>query len=60
LAGAAAAELLLKEPPMKRLAIVWLIESLFGSERKRPDWSMVIFVAGIAIIVVMIIMRFAR
>jgi hypothetical protein len=45
---------------MKRLAIVWLIESLFGSERKRPDWSMVIFVAGIAIIVVMIIMRFAR
>jgi hypothetical protein len=41
---------------MKRIAIVWFIESLFGSSRKRPDWTLPIAVAGIAIAVLMLVL----
>jgi hypothetical protein len=45
---------------MKRMAIVWLVESLFGSPRKRPDWTLLMVFAGIAMAVLMLALRFAR
>ncbi|WP_426408514.1 hypothetical protein [Bradyrhizobium ganzhouense] len=46
-------------PFMKRMAIVRFIETLFGSPRKRPDWTLPIAVAGIAIALLMLALRFA-
>jgi hypothetical protein len=45
---------------MKRMAIAWLIESLLGSQRKRPDWTLVMFFAGIALILLMLALRWVR
>ncbi len=45
---------------MKRMAIVWLVESLFGSPRKRPDWDLLLVFAGIAMAVLMLVLRFAH
>jgi hypothetical protein len=45
---------------MKRMAIVWFVESLFGSPRKRPDWTLLMVFAGIAMAVLMVVLRFAR
>ena len=39
------------------MAIVWFIESLFGSPRKRVDWTLVMAVTGIAIALLMIALR---
>ena len=44
---------------MKRLAIVWLVESLFGSPRKRPDPTLLLIFAGLAMAALMIVLRFA-
>ena len=44
---------------MKRMAIVWFIESLFGSPRKQIDWTLVMAVSGIAIAILMIALRLA-
>jgi hypothetical protein len=44
---------------MKRMAVIWLVESLFGSPRRRPDWSLLMFSVGIAIAVLMLALRFA-
>jgi hypothetical protein len=45
---------------MKRMAIVWLVESLLGSSRKRADWTLLMVFAGIAIVVLMLALRWAR
>jgi hypothetical protein len=45
---------------MKRMAIVWFVGSLFGSPRKRPDWTLLMVFAGIAMAVLMVVLRFAR
>jgi hypothetical protein len=45
---------------MKRMAIVWLVESLFGSRRKRADWTLLMVFAGIAIALLMLALRWAR
>lgn len=45
---------------MKRMAIVWFVECLFGSPRKRPDWTLLMVFAGIAMAVLMVVLRFAR
>ena len=45
---------------MKRMAIVWLVESLFGSQRKRADWTLPMIFAGIAIALLMLVLRWAR
>jgi hypothetical protein len=60
--GDAADELLLTrgQTLMKRMAIVWLVESLFGSSRKRPDWTLLMIFAGIAIALLMLALRSAR
>jgi hypothetical protein len=42
---------------MKRMAIIWLAESLFGSPRKRPDWTLLMVVAGIALATLMLVIR---
>jgi hypothetical protein len=42
---------------MKRMAIVWFIESMFGSARKRPDWTLLLVFAGIAIALLMLALR---
>jgi hypothetical protein len=34
---------------MKRMAILWLVESLFGSRGKRVDWSLTLMLVGIAL-----------
>jgi hypothetical protein len=34
---------------MKRMVIFFFVESLFGSKRRRVDWSALLFLAGIAI-----------
>jgi hypothetical protein len=44
---------------MKRMAIVWFVESLFGSPRKRADWDLLLVFAGIAMAALMIVLRFA-
>jgi hypothetical protein len=44
---------------MKRMAIVWFIESLFGSRRKRPDWTLLLAFAGIAIALLLLALRLA-
>ena len=44
---------------MKRLAIVWFIESLFGSPRRRPDWTLLMVLTGIAIALLMLALRWA-
>jgi hypothetical protein len=44
---------------MKRMAIVWFVESLFGSPRKRPDWTRLVVFAGIAIALLMLALRWA-
>jgi hypothetical protein len=44
---------------MKRIAIVWFIESLFGSSRKRPDWTLLMAIVGLAIALLMLALRFA-
>ncbi|WP_298252901.1 hypothetical protein [Bradyrhizobium sp.] len=45
---------------MKRMAIVWFVESLFGSPRKRPDWTLLMVFAGIAMALLMIVLRWAH
>jgi hypothetical protein len=45
---------------MKRMAIVWLVESLFGSPRRRADWKLLMVLAGIAIALLMLALRWAR
>jgi hypothetical protein len=47
-------------PFMKRIAIVWLVESLFGSPRRRADWTLLMVFAGIAIALLMLALRWAR
>ena len=42
---------------MKRMAIVWFIESMFGSPRKRPDWSLLMVFTGIGIALLMLALR---
>jgi hypothetical protein len=34
---------------MKRMAIFWFVESLFGSRQKRTDWSLTLTLVGIAL-----------
>jgi hypothetical protein len=43
---------------MKRMAIVWFVESLFGSPGKRPSWDLLLVCAGIAMAALMIVLRF--
>jgi hypothetical protein len=45
---------------MKRMAIVWLVETLFVSPRKRPDWTRLMAFAGIAIALLMLALRWVR
>jgi len=45
---------------MKRMAILWFVESLFGSRRKRPDWTMLMVFAGICIALLMLLLRWAQ
>lgn len=45
---------------MKRMAIVWLVESLFGSPRRRADWTLLMVLAGIAIALLMLALPWAR
>lgn len=42
---------------MKQMAIVWIVESLFGSPRKRPDWAMLMLIAGICMALLMLMLR---
>jgi hypothetical protein len=42
---------------MKRMAIVWFVESLFGSQRKRPDWTLLMIFAGLAIALLLLLAR---
>jgi uncharacterized membrane protein YjjP (DUF1212 family) len=42
---------------MKRMAIVWFVESLFRSPRNHPDWVVLMIVAGIAIALLMLLLR---
>ena len=42
---------------MKRMAMIWLVESLFGSPRKRPDWTLLMVIAGIALAALMLVIR---
>lgn len=44
---------------MKRMAIVWLMESLFGSPRKRADWDLLLVFAGLVMAALLIVLRFA-
>jgi hypothetical protein len=44
---------------MKRMAIIWFVESLFGSPRKRPDLTLLMVFAGIVIALLMLAMRWA-
>lgn len=44
---------------MKRMAILWFIESLLGSPRKRRDWTLLMVVAGIAVALLMLALRWA-
>jgi hypothetical protein len=44
---------------MKRMAIIWFVESVFGSPRKRPDWTLLMVFAGIAITLLMLAVRWA-
>jgi hypothetical protein len=45
---------------MKRMVIIWFVESLFGSPRKRPDWTLLMVFTGIAIASLMLALRFVR
>jgi len=45
---------------MKRMAIVWFVETLFGSPRKRPDWAMLMVFAGICIALLMLLLRWGQ
>jgi hypothetical protein len=49
--------LLMRGPLIKRIAIVWFVETLFGSPRKRPDWTLLMVFAGIAIALLMLALR---
>jgi hypothetical protein len=42
------------------MVILWLVESLFGSPRKRPDWSLPLMVAGIAMTLLILALRWAH
>lgn len=45
---------------MRRMTIVvWFVESLFGSRRRRPDWTLLMVVAGITIALLMLAIRWA-
>ena len=44
---------------MKRMAIVWFVESLLGSPRKRPDWAKLMIFAGTCIALLMLALRWA-
>ncbi len=44
---------------MKRMAVVWLVESLLGARRRSPEWSLLIVFVGIAIALLMLALRFA-
>jgi len=43
---------------MKRMAILWFVESLLGSPRKQPDWTLLMVVIGVAIALLMLVLRF--
>jgi hypothetical protein len=45
---------------MKRMALVWFVQSLLGPSRKRPDWTLLMVVAGIAMALMMIGLRWAH
>jgi hypothetical protein len=45
---------------MKRMAIAWLVETLFGSPRKRADWTLLMVFAGVAITLLMLALRWFR
>jgi hypothetical protein len=45
---------------MKRVAIIWFVGSLFDSSRKRPDWTLLMILGGIAIALLMVALRVAR
>jgi hypothetical protein len=51
--------LLMKGPLVKRIAIAWFVESLFGPPHKRPDWTLLMIFTGIAIVLLMLGLRFA-
>jgi hypothetical protein len=44
-------------PFMKRMAMIWLVESLFGSPRKHPDWTLLMVIAGIGLATLMLVIR---
>jgi hypothetical protein len=44
-------------PFMKRMAIIWFLESLFGSQRKRPDCTLLMIIAGILLATLMLVLR---
>lgn len=44
---------------MKRMAIVWLVQSVFGLPRKRPDLTLPMSLAAIAIALLMLTLRWA-
>jgi hypothetical protein len=46
-------------PFMRPAAIVWFLQSLFGSPRKRPNWTLLMVFAGIAIALLMLALRWA-
>jgi len=41
------------------MAIVWLVESLFGARRRRSEWILPIIFVGIAIALLTLKLRFA-
>lgn len=45
---------------MKRMAMIWFVESLFGSPRRRPDWTLLMVFAGIAMAILMIALRWVH
>jgi hypothetical protein len=44
---------------VKRVAIIWFIESLFGPVRKRPNWALLMALAGITMALLMLMLRWA-
>jgi hypothetical protein len=48
------------KPFTKRMAIVWLVESLINSPRKRPDWTLLLVFAGIAVTLLIFALGFSH
>jgi hypothetical protein len=42
---------------MKRMAIVWFVESLFGSPRRLPDWTLLMVFTGLGIALLLFALR---